>query len=125
MRGGEVVVADRWFASRKTRSDCGHALDVLPLSIRDGMGPDCAVHHDRDVDVNDSQGHGRKFHGRGLWIRHVAGNGGRLRPSSQHEDKTRLSEEESQLCSCLGRNEQVSQNGCRTALAAIDEGMPL
>ncbi|MCL1962234.1 MAG: transposase [Desulfovibrionaceae bacterium] len=31
MRGAQVVVADRFFASSKTCSDCGHKLDELPL----------------------------------------------------------------------------------------------
>ena len=34
MRGGEVVVADRWFASSKTCSCCGHKLENLPLAVR-------------------------------------------------------------------------------------------
>jgi putative transposase len=35
MRGGEVVVADRFFASSKTCSCCGEKLTELPLSVRD------------------------------------------------------------------------------------------
>jgi putative transposase len=51
MRGGLVVVADRWFASSKTCSDCGHKLGDLPLSVREWMCPTCGAHHDRDVNA--------------------------------------------------------------------------
>jgi len=37
MRGGQIVVADRFFASSKTCSDCGHKLEALPS--RFGIGP--------------------------------------------------------------------------------------
>ena len=48
MRGGLVVVADQWFASSKTCSDCGYRLDSLPLSVRQWTCPACGVEHDRD-----------------------------------------------------------------------------
>jgi putative transposase len=51
MRGGTVVVADRWFASSKTCSGCGHKLDELPLAVREWMCPACGVVHDRDVNA--------------------------------------------------------------------------
>lgn len=51
MRGGTVVVADRWFASSKTCFDCGNKLDVLPLAVREWMCPACGVVHDRDVNA--------------------------------------------------------------------------
>ena len=51
MRGGQVVVADRWFASSKTCSACGHKLDVLPLSARQWTCPECGANHDRDVNA--------------------------------------------------------------------------
>ncbi len=51
MRGGTVVVADRWFASSKTCSGCGHKLDALPLAVRQWMCPACGVVHDRDVNA--------------------------------------------------------------------------
>ena len=51
MRGGIVVVADRWFASSKTCSGCGHRLDVLPLSVRQWICPACGRTHDRDVNA--------------------------------------------------------------------------
>jgi putative transposase len=47
-RGGVVVVADRWFASSKTCSDCGHKVDQLPLSVRQWTCPACGANHDRD-----------------------------------------------------------------------------
>jgi putative transposase len=48
MRGGEIVVADRFFASSKTCSACGHKLDDLPLSVREWTCPNCGTIHDRD-----------------------------------------------------------------------------
>jgi putative transposase len=48
MRGGVVVVADRFFASSKTCSACGHKLDALSLSVREWVCPDCGTIHDRD-----------------------------------------------------------------------------
>lgn len=49
--GGTVVVADRWFASSKTCSDCGHRLEALPLSMRHWVCPECGTYHDRDVNA--------------------------------------------------------------------------
>ncbi|MDR1424574.1 MAG: transposase [Azoarcus sp.] len=51
MRGGQVVVADRFFASSKTCSCCGHKLDELPLSARSWRCPQCGAEHDRDVNA--------------------------------------------------------------------------
>ena len=51
MRGGEVIVADRFDPSSKTCSACGHGLDVLPLSARDWTCPACGVMHDRDLNA--------------------------------------------------------------------------
>ena len=51
MRGGQVVVADRWYPSSKTCSDCGHRLDELPLSVREWTCPVCCAVHDRDVNA--------------------------------------------------------------------------
>lgn len=48
MRGGEVILADRFYPSSKTCSDCGHVLDVLPLSMREWTCPACGAAHDRD-----------------------------------------------------------------------------
>ena len=50
-RGGVVVVADRFFASSKTCSACGHKLDDLPLSVRQWTCPVCGAVHDRDVNA--------------------------------------------------------------------------
>jgi len=46
-----VVVADRWFASSKTCSNCGHQLDTLPLSVREWTCPACGATHDRDLNA--------------------------------------------------------------------------
>ncbi len=50
-RGGIVVVADRWYPSSKTCSDCGHKLEILPLSLRQWICQDCGASHDRDVNA--------------------------------------------------------------------------
>lgn len=39
---------DRWFASSKICSLCGHKMDALPLSVREWKCPACNSHHDRD-----------------------------------------------------------------------------
>ena len=51
MRGGVVKVADRFYASSKTCSACGHKLEALPLSVREWTCPACGVVHDRDVNA--------------------------------------------------------------------------
>ncbi|MGQ9612070.1 MAG: RNA-guided endonuclease InsQ/TnpB family protein [Chloroflexus sp.] len=51
MRGGQVVVIDRFYPSSKTCSECGQLLDELPLSARKWTCPKCGVHHDRDVNA--------------------------------------------------------------------------
>jgi putative transposase len=51
MRGGVVVIADRFFASSKTCSACGEKAEKLPLSIRSWECPTCGVNHDRDVNA--------------------------------------------------------------------------
>jgi putative transposase len=48
MAGTRIVVADRWFPSSKTCSDCGHVVPTLPLSVRDWVCPACGSVHDRD-----------------------------------------------------------------------------
>ncbi len=45
------VVADRWFPSRKTGSDCGSVQKDMPLSLRQWMCPDCGASHDRDLNA--------------------------------------------------------------------------
>ncbi len=49
--GSTLVVADRFYASSKTCSDCGHVLQTLPLSVRQWTCPDCGANHDRDVNA--------------------------------------------------------------------------
>jgi putative transposase len=49
--GGVVIVADRWFASSKICSSCGHKCDELPLSIRAWKCSACGEDHDRDVNA--------------------------------------------------------------------------
>jgi len=49
--GGRVVIADRFFPSSKTCSDCGHVVDALPLHVREWMCPVCGRVHDRDTNA--------------------------------------------------------------------------
>jgi len=51
MRGAQVVVADRFFASSKICSDCGHKLGELLLAVRQWTCPACGARHDRDVNA--------------------------------------------------------------------------
>lgn len=51
MRGGQIVVADRWFASSKLCSACGHKLVKLELSVRSWACPHCRTEHDRDLNA--------------------------------------------------------------------------
>ncbi|MGF1546756.1 MAG: RNA-guided endonuclease InsQ/TnpB family protein [Thiotrichales bacterium] len=51
MHGGMIVVADRWYPSSKTCSDCGHKLETLPLSVREWECPACGSIHDRDANA--------------------------------------------------------------------------
>jgi putative transposase len=48
LAGSTVVRADRFFASSKTCSDCGHNLEDLDLATREWVCPRCGVFHDRD-----------------------------------------------------------------------------
>ncbi|WP_039016214.1 RNA-guided endonuclease InsQ/TnpB family protein, partial [Cupriavidus sp. IDO] len=51
MRGGELVVADRFYASSKTCSTCGHTLGILALAVREWTCPACGTIHDRDINA--------------------------------------------------------------------------
>ena len=51
MRGGVVMLADRWYPSSKTCSGCGHKIDSLPMSVRHWDCPACGSHHDRDLNA--------------------------------------------------------------------------
>lgn len=48
MRGGRVVIVDRWMPSSKTCSDCGSIADKMPLSVRTWDCANCGARHDRD-----------------------------------------------------------------------------
>jgi putative transposase len=51
LAGSEIVVADRWFPSSKTCSDCDYVLKELPLEVREWVCEVCGVVHDRDVNA--------------------------------------------------------------------------
>jgi transposase len=50
-RGGRVIVADRWFASSKTCSECGAVKTKLVLSERVWTCTSCGTVLDRDVNA--------------------------------------------------------------------------
>lgn len=50
-RGGVTVAADRWYPSSRTCSICGHKLETLPLSVREGTYPECSAVHDRELNA--------------------------------------------------------------------------
>lgn len=49
--GSKLIVANRWFASSKTCSNCNYKLDKLELSVRSWICPSCGVVHDRDLNA--------------------------------------------------------------------------
>ena len=51
MRGNNLAFADRFFASSKLCSDCGHKMEQMPLSVRQWKCPCCGAEHDRDVNA--------------------------------------------------------------------------
>lgn len=51
MRGGDLIVADRWFASSKICSKCWTKQESMPLSIREWTCLECGTHHDRDLNA--------------------------------------------------------------------------
>ncbi len=108
--GGRVVVVDRWLPSSKICSACGTIQEKMPLAVRQWTCPECGTDHDRDVNAARNL----LAHGLAALSRSTASSAGseacgeeRLWPPSQDEDETGLDEAGSQLCSCLGRNEQV------------------
>jgi len=50
-RGGQVVLANRWFPSSKLCSGCRYRLDELGLDVRRWTCPGCGTSHDRDVNA--------------------------------------------------------------------------
>jgi putative transposase len=68
MRGGIVVVANRWYPSSKTCSVCGDVQASLPLSVREWQCQNCHTQHDRDKNAaHTSTNICREFHGVSLW----------------------------------------------------------
>ncbi|WP_246237813.1 RNA-guided endonuclease InsQ/TnpB family protein [Caldichromatium japonicum] len=51
MRGGWVMVVDRFYPSSKRCSACGHVMEEMPLSVRRWTCPECGTTHDRDVNA--------------------------------------------------------------------------
>ena len=51
MKGGHVILADRFYPSSKTCSDCGYKYDALTLSMREWTCPNCGIDHDRDLNA--------------------------------------------------------------------------
>lgn len=49
--GKNVIKIDRFYASSKTCSTCGHKVDKLPLSTREWTCAGCGAIHDRDINA--------------------------------------------------------------------------
>ena len=49
--GGKLVQVDRFYPSTKTCSCCGFKNDLIDLSVRDWVCPNCQTHHDRDANA--------------------------------------------------------------------------
>ncbi|NER07342.1 MAG: IS200/IS605 family element transposase accessory protein TnpB, partial [Okeania sp. SIO3C4] len=49
--GRELIKIDRYFPSSKRCSNCGYVVEKLPLNIREWDCPECAAHHDRDINA--------------------------------------------------------------------------
>ena len=50
--GKMLIKVDRFFASSKTCSECGHVnKEVKDLAIRSWTCPNCGVYHDRDTNA--------------------------------------------------------------------------
>jgi putative transposase len=54
MRGGRVVVADRFYPSSKRCSCCGHINQAVVLGVSEWTCPKCGVIHDRDENASDN-----------------------------------------------------------------------
>ena len=50
--GRELIKIDRYFPSSKRCSSCGYIVEKLPLNIREWDCPECAAHHDRDINAS-------------------------------------------------------------------------
>lgn len=51
LRGGQIIVADRFFASTKTCSDCGEKNPQVVLGVDEWSCPACGSTHDRDTNA--------------------------------------------------------------------------
>jgi putative transposase len=51
VRENQAVVIDRWYPSSKTCPACGHAVERLPLSVREWDCASCGARHDRDINA--------------------------------------------------------------------------
>ncbi len=64
MRGGIVIVAERWFASSKLCSFCGEKNTSLTLSMRQWTCCQCGTTHDRDINAAiNLRNYAPEFHG--------------------------------------------------------------
>ncbi|MCL2926686.1 MAG: RNA-guided endonuclease TnpB family protein [Trichodesmium sp. St2_bin6] len=50
--GRTFIKIKRYFLSSKRCSNCGHVVEKLPLNIREWDCPECASHHDRDINAS-------------------------------------------------------------------------
>ena len=51
LRGNNIYIADRWFASSKKCSSCGYCKETLTLSEREYKCTKCGLQMDRDLNA--------------------------------------------------------------------------
>ncbi|WP_445374041.1 RNA-guided endonuclease InsQ/TnpB family protein [Photorhabdus tasmaniensis] len=49
--GKNVIRVERFFASSKLCSGCGHKMEKMPLSVRNWVCPMCGQNHDREINA--------------------------------------------------------------------------
>jgi putative transposase len=84
--GGRVIVADRWFASSKTCSDCGAVRAKLLLSERTYVCGACGLVTDRDVNAALNLAE----YGRKVLEQEIAGSGPEIGNGRGADQKTGL-----------------------------------
>ncbi|MBD1830362.1 transposase [Microcoleus vaginatus GB1-A2] len=91
-KGGDLVEIDRWFPSSKLCFNCFHQMTEMPLDVREGTCPHCAIDRDRAREGKAAI----NMRAEGIKILQVAGSavsalGGGVRPKLGRKFKLRHS----------------------------------
>jgi len=89
--GCDLVVADRWFPSSKTCSECRSKVDTLPLHVREWACQGCGCVHDRDV--NAAQNLAQLVNTQGYWGINACGQEGSGEGSDTSAKPARMKQE--------------------------------